>query len=251
MLNPSEISSFPSPPPPIRMAVMKHKGKATQAALKLIFWTLVALLCVVLLGIAAVFVGAFLTSIASFLFLFGLWMLFALFCLWFFRDPNPNVPSDPNVIVAPAHGKVDVIDGTAEPEFLGGSCRRISIFLSVIEVHVQRAPVAGRIACLKHTPGQFMSALKQESAAHNENLLIGFESSEQPGEKISVRLIAGVLARRIVPWVGVGDDVARGERISLIQFGSRVDIYLPPTLQIRAKLGDKVRGGETIIAARS
>ena len=231
------------------MAAMKHKGKATQAALKLIFWTLVALLCVVVIGIASILVGTFLKGIAGFL--FGLWMLFALFCLWFFRDPDPDVPSDPNVIVAPAHGKVDVIDEIAEPEFLGGPCRRISIFLSVIEVHVQKAPVAGRIAYLQQTPGQFMSALKQESAAHNENVLIGFESSEKPGERISVRLIAGLLARRIVPWVGVGDDVARGERISLIQFGSRVDIYLPPTTQIRARLGDKVRGGETIIAVRT
>src|SRR2546425_6117675 len=158
--SPLEISSFPSPPPPIRMAVVKHKGKATQAALKLIFWTLVALLCVVVIGFASILLGSFLTGIARLL--FGLWMLFALFCLWFFRDPNPNVPSDPSVIVAPAHGKVDVIDETAEPEFLGGPCRRISIFLSVIEVHVQRAPVAGRIVYLKHTPGRFMSALKQE-----------------------------------------------------------------------------------------
>jgi len=228
---------------------MKHKGKATQAALKLIFWTLVALLCVVVIGIASILVGHFLTGIAGFL--FGLWMLFALFCLWFFRDPDADVPSDANAIVAPAHGKVDVIDETVEKEFLGGPCRRISIFLSVIEVHVQKAPVAGRIACLRQTPGEFMSALKQESAAHNENVLIGFESSEKPGERISVRLIAGVLARRIVPWIGVGDEVARGERISLIQFGSRVDIYLPSTAQIRARLGDTVRGGETIIAARS
>lgn len=228
---------------------MKHKGKATQAALKLIFWALVALLCVVVIGIASILVGHFLTRIAGFL--FGLWMLFSLFCLWFFRDPDPSVPSDANIIVAPAHGKVDVIDETVEPEFLGGPCRRISIFLSVIEVHVQKAPVAGRIAYLKQTSGQFMSALKQESAAHNENVLIGFESSERPGEKISVRLIAGVLARRIVPWVGVGDEVARGERISLIQFGSRVDIYLPTTAQIHTKMGDTVRGGETIIATRS
>jgi phosphatidylserine decarboxylase len=231
------------------MAVMKHKGKATQAALKLIFWTLVTLLCVVVISIASILIGTFLKGIAGFL--FGLWMLFALFCLWFFRDPDPNVPPDPNVIVAPAHGKVDVIDETAEPEFLGGPCRRISIFLSVIEVHVQKAPVAGRVAFLRQTPGQFMSALKQESAAHNENVLIGFESNEKPDEKISVRLIAGVLARRIVPWIGVGDEVARGERISLIQFGSRVDIYLPPTTQIRVRLGDTVRGGETIIGERS
>jgi len=231
------------------MAAMKHKGKATQAALKLIFWTLVALLGVVVIGIASIFVGRFLTGIAGLL--FGLWVLFALFCLWFFRDPDANVPVETNAIVAPAHGKVDVIDETAEPEFLGGPCRRISIFLSVIEVHVQKAPVAGRIAHLKQTRGQFMSALKQESAAHNENVLIGFESAEKPGEKVSVRLIAGLIARRIIPWVGVGDEVARGERISLIQFGSRVDIYLPLTAQIRAKLGDNVRGGETIIAVRS
>jgi phosphatidylserine decarboxylase len=231
------------------MAFMKHKGKATQAALKLIFWTLVALLCVVVISIASILIGTFLKGIAGFL--FGLWMVFALFCLWFFRDPDPNVPPDANAIVAPAHGKVDVIDETAEPEFLGGPCRRISIFLSVIEVHVQKAPVAGKIAYLRQTPGQFMSALKQESAAHNENVLIGFESNEKPGEKISVRLIAGVLARRIVPWIDVGDEVARGERVSLIQFGSRVDIYLPPTTQIRVRLGDQVRGGETIIGERS
>src|ERR1043165_1511141 len=102
---------------------MKHKGKATQAALKLILWTLVALLAVVVIGIASIFVGAFLTGIASSL--FGAWMLFALFCFWFFRDPDPAVPLDAQVIVAPAHGKVDVIDETSEPEFVGGRCRRI------------------------------------------------------------------------------------------------------------------------------
>jgi phosphatidylserine decarboxylase len=176
--------------------------------------------------------------------------LFALFCLWFFRDPNPNVPLGANVIVAPAHGKVDVIDETGEPEFMGGPCRRISIFLSVIEVHVQKAPVAGKIAHLKHTPGQFISALKLDSAAHNENVLIGFASGEKPDEKIAVRLIAGVLARRIVPWITLGDEVARGERISLIQFGSRVDIYLALDTRITVKVGDKVRGGETVIATR-
>src|SRR5436189_3270414 len=154
------------------MAAMKHKGKATQAALRLIFWTLVALLCVVGIGIASILVGSFLTRIAGFL--FGLWMLFSLFCLWFFRDPDANVPPDPNVIVAPAHGKVDVIDETTESEFIGGPCRRISIFLSIIAVHVQQAPVAGKVVHLKHTPGEFMNALKQDSAARNENVLIGF-----------------------------------------------------------------------------
>jgi len=228
---------------------MKHQGKATQAALKLIFWTLVGLLSITAIGILGAMVCTLVAASAGFL--FCVWVAFALFCLWFFRDPDPNVPLGAAVIVAPAHGKVDLIDDTTEPEFMTGACKRISIFLSVIEVHVQRAPVAGRIALLKHTPGQFLSALKSESAAQNENVLIGFESSEKPGERIAVRLIAGVLARRIVPWIAAGDEVARGERISLIQFGSRVDIYLPPAASTQVKVGDKVRGGETIVATRA
>jgi phosphatidylserine decarboxylase len=227
---------------------VKHKGKATQAALKIILWTLVVLLVISTVGILGLLVGTFVAAISGFL--FGVWVLFALFCLWFFRDPNPEVPSNAEAILAPAHGKVDVIDETTEPEFMSGPCRRVSIFLSVLEVHVQKAPVAGRIAHLKHTPGQFISALKLESATNNENILIGFDSSEKPGEKIAVRLIAGVLARRIVPWISLGDEVARGERVSLIQFGSRVDIYLPIDTKIQVKLGDKVRGGETVIATR-
>ena len=230
------------------MAAMKHRGKATQAALKLIFWTLVVLLVVTAIGILGAVVGTIVVASAGFL--FCAWVAFALFCLWFFRDPNPNVPLGANVIVAPAHGKVDVIDETTEPEFIGGACKRISIFLSVIEVHVQKAPVSGKITLVKHTAGEFLSALKSESAARNENVLVGFESSEKPGEKIAVRLIAGVLARRVIPWIAQGDEVARGERISLIQFGSRVDLYLPPLVQVQVKLGDKVRGGETVIATR-
>ena len=113
----------------------------------------------------------------------------------------------------------------------------------MIDIHVQNAPVSGKIAGLRHAPGQFLSALKAESAARNENVLIEFASSESPGEKIGVRLIAGVLARRIVPFVKNGDELQRGERISLIQFGSRCDLYLPVDYKIKVKLGDKVVGG--------
>jgi phosphatidylserine decarboxylase len=234
---------------PSKMAHMKHKGKALQAALRLIFYSLLILLALAVLGILAALLGSFIAMTSSLL--FGLWVLFSLFCLWFFRDPSPQIPSAANAIVSPAHGKVDVIDEINEPEFIGGACRRISIFLSVIEVHVQNAPITGKIAHLKQTAGQFMSALRQESAAHNENVLIGLDSSEKPGEKIAVRRIAGVLARRINPWIALGDEVARGERISLIQFGSRVDIYLPLEAQICVKLGDKLKGGESIVAIRA
>jgi len=158
------------------------------------------------------------------------------------------VPAGANLVIAPGHGKVDAVDTTSEPEFIGGECQRISIFLSVIDVHVQNAPVTGRVAFFKHTPGQYLNALNADSAKFNENVLIGLESIEPPGEKVGVRLIAGLIARRIVPWVGQNDSVQRGERISLIQFGSRVDVYLSRKAKIKVQLGDKVVGGETVLA---
>jgi phosphatidylserine decarboxylase len=231
------------------MARVKHKGKATRAALKLILGSLLGV--VIAIGITLFLARPGIVTARISGGVLSVWAVFALFCVWFFRDPDPSVPAAPEAIVAPAHGKVDAIEESAESEFLGGRCWRISIFLSVIEVHVQRSPVAGTIAHLKHTPGQFLSALKSESATHNENVLIGFDSSEKPGEKIAVRLIAGVLARRILPWISVGDRPARGERLSLIQFGSRVDLYLPATAKVLVRLGDTVRGGETVMATRA
>jgi phosphatidylserine decarboxylase len=231
------------------MSPMKHKGKAMHAGLKLILWTLVVLVAVTAIGILAALVGTFVAAISAFL--FGAWVLFAALCLWFFRDPDPRVPLDHGIIVSPAHGKVDAIGEATEAEFLGGACRRVSIFLSIFDVHVQKAPIAGRVVHLKHSPGQFLSATRAESAVRNENVLVGFESAERPGEKLALRLIAGVIARRIIPWVTVGEAVARGERISLIQFGSRVDVYLPMAAEVRVKLGDHVRGGETVLATQT
>jgi phosphatidylserine decarboxylase len=139
----------------------------------------------------------------------------------------------------------------SESEFPGGPCHRISIFLSVIDIHVQNAPVSGRIVSVTHTAGKFINAMEADSAIHNENVLIGFDSSETPGEKIGLRLIAGVLARRIIPFVKAGEEVTRGQRISLIQFGSRCDLYLPMSYNVKVRLGDKVVGGETVMAAKS
>jgi phosphatidylserine decarboxylase len=158
------------------------------------------------------------------------------------------VPAGPNLVVAPAHGKVDVIGTATEPDFMGGECQRVSIFLSVIDVHVQNAPISGKVAWFKYTTGQFLNALKAESAVYNENVLLGFEGSEPHGQKVGVRLIAGVIARRIVPFVQQGDEVVRGDRISLIQFGSRADVYLPRDAKIKVKMGDRVVGGQTVLA---
>ena len=225
---------------------MKHSGKAAQSALTLI--GLAGTLVLVLLAVAflAKVIGAFVLGLAGVLLV--LWVLFTLFTFYFFRDPDPDPPAGKNLVLAPGHGKVDTIDTTTEPDFLGGECRRISIFLSVFDVHVQNAPVAGRIAYFKHSPGQYLNAMRADSSKYNENVLIGIESGEPAGGKIGVRLIAGLIARRIVPWIAQNDLVQRGERISLIQFGSRVEVYLPPAAKIKVQLGDRVVGGESILA---
>lgn len=227
---------------------MKHKGQARQAAWRLVRWTLTVLLLILGGGITATLIGSLVAGLT--IVLIALWFVFALFILYFFRDPDPAVPSNPGVYVSPAHGRVDIVDQIEEPEFMGGACRRISIFLSVFNVHVQNAPVAGQIAWIKHRSGQYLNAMNLDSATYNEHVYIGMESTEQAGEKVGIRLIAGLIARRIVPWVNVGEPVERGERISLIQFGSRCDFYLPLSANIQVQPGDRVRGGETIIATR-
>jgi phosphatidylserine decarboxylase len=230
---------------------MKHSGKARKAAFKIIIASLIAVVVVwALIAFGTVMIallGAGALAITPFA--LALWGLFALFTLYFFRDPTPTVPAGTNLILAPAHGKVDVIDRTTEPEVMGGECQRVSIFLSVLDVHVQNAPVSGKVSFYKYTEGEFMNAIRSECALCNENVLLGFASTEPSGVKLGLRLIAGVIARRIVPYIEPGDEVVKGERISLVQFGSRADIYLPLNATIKVKLGDHVTGGETILAA--
>ena len=225
---------------------MVNSGKARKAAFKMILITLVLVMFVPLAGLLATLIGSAMVAISVVLFV--VWILFAIFTLYFFRDPNARVPSEKNLVVSPGHGKVDIIDRINAPSFMSGECQRISIFLSVFNVHVQNAPVSGRVVFFKYTEGEFMNAMKTECATCNENVLIGFETSEPAGARIGIRLIAGLIARRILPWVELGTEVSRGERISLIQFGSRVDVYLPLSADIKIKIGDRVVGGETVLA---
>lgn len=217
------------------------------AALKLIGLGLAAVIVMLAVAWLAAHIGAFILEFYGALFV--LWILFGLFTLFFFRDPNALTPTGANLVVSPAHGKVDVIDTVVENEFMGGECKRISIFLSIFDVHVQNAPVTGRVAFFKHTPGQYLSATRSNCAQFNENVLAGIESVEPRGEKIGLRLIAGLIARRIVPWIAQNDPIQRGERISLIQFGSRVEVYLPMRAHIKVPLGQRVVGGETVLAS--
>src|SRR4051794_5883264 len=150
---------------------MKHSGKARQAAFKMIFWTLVALGVIFVAAIVATMLGTFIAIISTFL--VGIWVLFALFTLYFFRDPNATVPIGANLVVSPSHGTVDAIGEVEELTFMGGKCQRISIFLNVFNVHVQNAPVSGKIGYYKYTTGQFLSATRSDCADCNENLLFG------------------------------------------------------------------------------
>jgi phosphatidylserine decarboxylase len=226
---------------------MKHSGKARKAAFKMLMITLALVILLPIVGLLGAFIGSAMVVVSVFIFI--AWFLFALFTLYFFRDPNARVPAGAGLVVSPGHGKVDVIDTMSEMQFMGGECQRISMFLSVIDVHVQNSPVSGKVAYVKSTEGQFLNAMKTECATCNENVYIGIQSTDPQNEKIGVKLIAGVLARRIVPFVEVGDELARGDRISLIQFGSRVDVYLPHSAKIKVKIGDRVVGGESVLAA--
>ncbi len=228
---------------------MKHSGKALQAGFKLILRGLIIVAGIYVVGIVARMLSDTIAALAYLPLI--LWVLFCGAVFFFFRDPDANVPDEKDCVLSPAHGRIDCIEEFNEPDFMGGHCRRISMFLSPLNVHTQNAPVSGKVSYLKHTPGKFLAAMKKEAGLQNENVLIGFDTKEVPDGKLGVRLIAGYLARRCVPWVKIGDEVNRGERISMIQFGSRCDIYIPLKMKVVVNLGDKVKGGETIIARLS
>ena len=162
----------------------------------------------------------------------------------FFRDPRRAIPLDPDHILSPADGRVVGISssGSEQPE---GTCC-VSIFLSVFNVHVNRAPVAGRVEAIRYSPGAFMPAFREKASALNEQNLIIMETSRGP---LAVKQIAGLIARRIRCWKGVGDRVAQGDKIGFITFGSRVDIFVPAAARLRVVVGDRVRGGLSVIAA--
>ncbi len=165
-----------------------------------------------------------------------------IFFLWFFRDPERRVPEQAGAIVSPADGKVTDV-GTVE---VGGAARtRISIFLSVFDVHVNRSPIAGVVRTVEYRRGQFRNAMGAASAAANEQNIVTVEGESQ---RVVFKQIAGLLARRIVFDKRVGDRVARGERVGLIKFGSRVDLLLDPAAQVQVKVGDRVAGGSSIVA---
>jgi len=170
------------------------------------------------------------------------------FTISFFRDPERTTPADPKTIVAPADGKVVEVKTASEDHFLGGEATMVAIFLSVFDVHVQRAPIGGEIKLVKYNRGRFLDARNPECASVNENRVVGIETSD--GLRVTVRQVAGLIARRIVGWADEGATLAKGERIGMIRFGSRVELYVPLDTEMIAKVGDYAKGGETILARR-
>ena len=169
-------------------------------------------------------------------------ILLAVFFLWFFRDPERVVPADPGAVVSPADGKVT---GISEFKQGGERFKRISIFLNVFDVHVNRSPMAGVIRGAHYKPGKFLNAMNPACAECNEQNTVTIEGD---GHTIIFKQIAGLLARRIVFTKEIGDRIERGERVGLIKFGSRTDVLLEATAEVAVKVGDRVKGGSSIVA---
>jgi phosphatidylserine decarboxylase len=171
--------------------------------------------------------------------------------LYFFRDPERTIPQEPGVLVSPADGRVTHVEIVNEADFPEGRALRISIFLSIFDVHINRSPCAGRVMGRQYFPGRFGNALFDSVAADNEQFWTDFQEAET-GQRVRVKQIAGAIARRIVCWLRADEQVERGQRIGLIKFGSRTDLLVPAdgTWTACVRPGDRVRGGSSILLRR-
>ena len=180
----------------------------------------------------------------------GLWLaafvllLLALWVAYFFRDPERTGDRGPSLIVAPADGKLIMITDVDEPSFIGGRAVRLSIFMNVFNVHVNRYPVDGVVKYIHYNKGKFFNAAAEKSSLENEQMSVGVETGRY---RVLVRQIAGLIARRIVTYSKLGERVKQGDRMGIIRFGSRVDVFLPLGSTVRAKLGDATIAGVTIL----
>lgn len=191
-------------------------------------------------------------TIISFFITGGIWIallpfVLTLFMLYFFRDPERIAPEGDNIFVSPADGKVILIKDVYEDRYLKSDAIEVSIFMSPLNVHVNRAPCDGVVESVVHTKGKFLSAFKHEASLQNENIAMLLNTRHG---KVLVRQVAGFVARRAVCRVKPGDTLKKGQRYGIIKFSSRLDVFLPKDADIKVKLGDKVKAGETIIGVK-
>jgi phosphatidylserine decarboxylase len=195
------------------------------------------------------FIGP-LAVLTAVLFAFGwrtpgfVFLALTLFVLFFFRDPERTVPAGSDLVVSPADGRVIVVKDVFEPNYLKQDMQQVSIFLSVFNVHVNRAPLGGTVEAVKYTPGRFLVASVDKASTDNEQTAMVISDGRR---RILVKQIAGLIARRIVCYAKPGDRIAAGERYGLIRFGSRVDIFLPKDAELRVKVGDRIKGARDVI----
>jgi phosphatidylserine decarboxylase len=175
----------------------------------------------------------------------GIAGVLTIFVLSFFRDPQRTLPSGDGLLLAPADGRVLLIEEEDSPQFPAGRAVKVSIFMSVFNCHVNRVPMNSRVESVVHRPGKFYAANKPLASAENEQNTLCLRTGQ--GQEMRVVQVAGLIARRIVCWVGAGDMVRRGDRFGLIRFGSRVDLYLPLSVRLCVKRGEKVKAGLTVI----
>jgi phosphatidylserine decarboxylase len=203
------------------------------------FIGIAAILAIGAIAVAATRGGPWALGAAFVLSVLGVWVG------WFFRDPEREGPRGRELVIAPADGKVIMITEVDEPLFLKSRARRVSIFMNVFNVHVNRYPVSGTVAFTQYTPGRFFNAAEAKSSIENEQSAVGMETH---GRKLLFTQIAGLIARRIVTYSKVGDVVEQGQRMGLIRFGSRVDVFLPHDADVRVQLGQSTVAGTTVIA---
>ncbi len=196
---------------------------------------LIFVLCIIVTYFFPVLLLKILTGIVAIIFLFN---------FYFFRDPERNIPKGNDLILSPADGTVVMIEDVDEPYYFKTKVRRVSIFLSVFDVHVNRIPVIGKVEFLKYIKGKFLVAFADKASEENEQSIIGIRHEKG---KILFKQIAGIIARRIIYHVVEGDTVDAGDRFGLIRYGSRVDMFFPENIELKVSLKDKVYGGETII----
>jgi phosphatidylserine decarboxylase len=187
---------------------------------------------------------AFLTKLRLGLVLASLSAVVTLFLLYFFRDPERKIPQDPNLIVAPSDGRILTVESTPGNNFLNTAGKKVSVFLSPLDVHVIRSPIDGRVEFVNYQKGKFKAAYKDKASLENENLELGISAESR---KIVLKQIAGFLARRIVCHAMESDRLARGARLGVIKFGSRVELILPENVELTISPKQRVKAGETII----
>lgn len=195
-----------------------------------------------ILGAAAVSLIAYFTGFTIVAIILG---IITIFVIWFFRNPERAIPKGRGLIVAPADGKIIEIKEVEERRYIKEKCLKVSIFMNIFDVHVNRAPYPGTVTGVFYNKGKFMAADKEMASLANEHNAVLLSTPE--GKKILFIQIAGLIARRIVCWVKRGDEVERGQRFGLIRFGSRVDIYLPLGVKLRVFVGNKTKAGVTIL----